>query len=69
MGHNEGKALSVTVSYLRPDDLSEVTTEWHAAGVGNLAATGPRQPSRWYRGEKHYSGKYWSSAVGGHVIY
>lgn len=24
---------------------------------------------RWYRGQKHYSGTYWSSSVGGHVIY
>ncbi|MDP4962424.1 MAG: TnsA-like heteromeric transposase endonuclease subunit [Mycobacterium sp.] len=69
MGHSEGKASSVTVSYRRPDDLSEVTQEWPAAGVDELAAAAPWRSFRWYRGQKHYSGTYWSSTVGGHVIY
>jgi len=29
----------------------------------------PWRSFRWYRGQKHYSGTYWSSTVGGHVIY
>ena len=69
MGHSEGKASSVTVSYRRPDDLSEVTQEWPAAGVDELAAAAPWRSFRWYLGQKHYSGTYWSSTVGGHVIY
>lgn len=69
MGHSEGKASSVTVSYRRPDDLSEVTQEWPTAGVDELAAAAPWRSFRWYRGQKHYSGTYWSSTVGGHIIY
>lgn len=70
MGRSEGKASSVTVSYRRPDDLSEeVTQEWPAAGVDELAAAAPWRSFRWYRGQKHYSGTYWSSTVGGHIIY
>lgn len=69
MGHSEGKASSVTVSYRRPDDLSEVTREWPAVGVDELGMAAPWRSFRWYRGQKHYSGTYWSSTVGGHVIY
>ncbi len=69
MGHSEGRASSVSVSYRRPDDLSEVTQEWHAAGADELATAAPWRSFRWYRGQKHYSGTYWSSTVGGHVIY
>lgn len=69
MGHSEGKASSVTVSYRRPDDLSEVTQVWPAAGVDELASAAPWRSFRWYRGQKHYSGTYWSSTVGGHIIY
>lgn len=69
MGHSAGKASSVTVSYRRPHDLSEITREWPPAGIGELAAAAPWRAFRWYRGQKHYSGTYWSSTVGGHVIY
>ena len=41
MGHSAGKASSVTVSYRRPDDLSEITREWPPAGIGELAAAAP----------------------------
>ena len=69
MGHNVGKASPVTVSYRRSDDLSEVTREWPSAGIDELAAAVPWRSFRWYRGQRHYSGTYWSSTVGCHVIY
>ena len=69
MGYRERQSSPVTVSYRRSDDLSEVTREWPAAGIDELAAAVPWRSFRWYRGQKHYSGTYWSSTVGGHVIY
>ena len=69
MGRSERQPSSVTVSYRRSDDLSEVTREGPAAGIDELAGAVPWRSFRWYRGQKHYSGTYWSSTVGGHVIY
>jgi hypothetical protein len=63
------KASTVSVSYRRADDLHEVTREWAAAGYDELAAADPWQIFRWCSGQKHYSGAYWSSTVGGPVIY
>ena len=57
------------MSYRRADDLSEVAREWTAAGIDELANAGPSRTFRWHRGQKHYSGTYWSSTVGSHVIY
>ena len=41
MGYRERKSSPVTVSYRRSDDLSEVTREWPAAGIDELAAAVP----------------------------
>lgn len=69
MGHSGDKASVVSVSYRRADDLSEVAREWAAAGIDELASATPWRTFRWHRGQKHYSGTYWSSTLGGHVIY
>lgn len=69
MGRSRDKASMASVSYRRADDLSEVAREWTAAGIDELANAAPWRTFRWHRGQKHYSGTYWSSTVGGHVIY
>ncbi|MGB5150312.1 MAG: TnsA-like heteromeric transposase endonuclease subunit [Mycobacterium sp.] len=69
MGHSAEKASGVSVSYRRADDLSEVAREWAAAGIDELASATPWRTLRWHRGQKHYSGTYWSSTLGSHVIY
>ncbi len=69
MGHSAEKASGVSVSYRRADDLSEVAGEWAAAGADELASATPWRTFRWHRGQKHYSGTYWSSTLGSHVIY
>jgi hypothetical protein len=69
MGQRESRASAVTISYRRPDNLSEVTRDWCRVGIAELAAAVPWRAFRWHRGQKHYSGAYWSSTVGGHVIY
>jgi hypothetical protein len=69
MGRSGDKASTASVSYRRADDRSEVAREWTAAGIDELANAAPWRTFRWHRGQKHYSGTYWSSTVGGHVIY
>ncbi len=69
MGRSGDKASAASVSYRRADDLSEVAREWTAAGIDELANAAPWRTFRWRRGQKHYSGTYWSSTVGRHVIY
>ena len=69
MGRSGDKASSVSVSYRRADDLSEVAREWTAAGIDELANAAPWRTFRWHRGQKHYSGTYWSSTIGNHIIY
>nr|WP_313776648.1 TnsA-like heteromeric transposase endonuclease subunit [Mycobacterium sp.] len=69
MGRSADKASTASVSFRCADDLSEVTRGWTAAGIDELAAGAPWRTFRWYRGQRHYSGTYWSSTVGRHVIY
>lgn len=69
MGRSGDKASTASVSYRRADDLSEVAREWTAAGIDELAGAAPWRTFRWYRGQKHYSGTYWSSTLGSHIIY
>jgi hypothetical protein len=69
MGRSGDKASTASVSYRRADDLSEVAREWIGAGIDELASAAPWRTFRWYRGQKHYSGTYWSSTVGSHLIY
>ncbi|MFE3328713.1 TnsA-like heteromeric transposase endonuclease subunit [Streptomyces sp. NPDC059176] len=35
----------------------------------SLQSAGPWRMFRWYKGQKHYSGTYWSATVQDHVIY
>jgi len=45
------------------------TVELAAADAGRLVAGMPWRVFRWRRGQAHYSGWYWSSTAGGHVVY
>ncbi|MBV9026165.1 MAG: TnsA-like heteromeric transposase endonuclease subunit [Streptomycetaceae bacterium] len=38
-------------------------------GVSELSQAAPWRTFRWYRGQRHYSGTYWSATVGDHVMY
>jgi hypothetical protein len=42
---------------------------WGEVGVEELAAAAPWRTFRWYQGQKHYSGTFWSATEHGHVIY
>lgn len=57
------------VSVRRKDTLSEFSTGWSLATADLLSDAVPWRTFRWYRGQKHYSGTYWSSTEAAHVIY
>ncbi|WP_331747700.1 TnsA-like heteromeric transposase endonuclease subunit (plasmid) [Streptomyces sp. NBC_00984] len=42
---------------------------WESVPVEMLSAAQPWRTFRWYMGQKHYSGSYWSSTQSDHVIY
>ena len=63
MGRSGDEASAAVVSYRRADDLGEVAREWTAAGIDELANAAPWRTFRWHRGQKHYSGTYWSVTI------
>jgi len=42
---------------------------WSLVDSGVLAGTVLWRTFRWYRGQRHYSGSYWSATMRDHVIY
>jgi hypothetical protein len=42
---------------------------WMDTGSTELAKTLPWRTFRWYKGQRHYSGLYWSATMRDHVIY
>ncbi|MHA7957305.1 TnsA-like heteromeric transposase endonuclease subunit [Streptomyces sp. L500] len=43
--------------------------DWGTVPIGLLQSARPWRTFRWYKGQKHYSGTYWSSTMRDHVIY
>lgn len=56
------------VSVRRADQTAE-DHPWGTVGADLLAAAVPWRTFRWYDGQRHYSGAYWSSTQRDHVIY
>jgi hypothetical protein len=65
----KGQSADATVSLRNRDTLSAVSTDWFLATADLLGDAAPWRTFRWYRGQKHYSGTYWSSTEGAHVVY
>jgi hypothetical protein len=42
---------------------------WTVADSAVLSKTVPWRTFRWHKGQRHYSGVYWSATMRGHVIY
>jgi len=62
-------ASSVSVCIrLRSGEVLE-DLEWSGVGASWFAEAVPWRTFRWYRGQKHYSGFYWSATMSDHVIY
>jgi len=64
-----GIAVEVVVRMRRHDGDEVEECAWSAASKELLAAAAPWRVFRWYRGQKHYSGTYWSATTRDHVIY
>ncbi|BBX30703.1 TnsA-like heteromeric transposase endonuclease subunit [Mycolicibacterium alvei] len=64
-----GRTADVTVSVRNKETLAEYSTDWGLVTTDLLSAAMPWRTFRWYRGQKHYSGTYWSSTERSHVIY
>jgi hypothetical protein len=64
-----GAVQSVRVSIRSSADRSEVSLPWELATTEVLASAAPWRTFRWHKGQRHYSGTYWSATEHGHVIY
>ncbi|MFI5750892.1 TnsA-like heteromeric transposase endonuclease subunit [Streptomyces sp. NPDC051644] len=42
---------------------------WETTSIELLGAAVPWRTVRWHKGQRHYSGTYWSATVDDHVIY
>jgi hypothetical protein len=60
---------SVSVSIRSSADRSEVSLPWELATTELLASAGPWRTFRWHKGQRQYSGAYWSATERSHVIY
>lgn len=69
MSPGSSAGTAVEVSFRRGEDLCERTVEWKSAAMEDLREAAPWRTFRWYRGQKHYSGWYWSSTTRDLVIY
>jgi len=62
-------AATVTVRYRTAPDTEVSPIPLADLDPTGLAAVHPWREFRWYRGQRHYSGTYWSATEGQHVIY
>lgn len=66
-----GTAVAAPVRLsVRRDDVAVVDDlEWSSVPLGLLREARPWRTFRWFKGQQHYSGTYWSATMGDHVIY
>jgi hypothetical protein len=57
-----------TVSFRTESGVAE-DKPWTSVDSSQLSNTVPWRTFRWYKGQRHYSGTYWSATMRGHVIY
>ncbi|WP_030924246.1 TnsA-like heteromeric transposase endonuclease subunit [Streptosporangium amethystogenes] len=60
---------SVLASVKRADEKTVEDLDWHSVSADFLRTVLPWRTFRWYQGQKHYSGIYWSATTRDHVIY
>jgi TnsA endonuclease N terminal len=58
-----------SVSYRSARDGHEKTLKLNDIASAALGGADPWRTFRWVKGQKHYSGTYWSATEAGHVIY
>jgi hypothetical protein len=57
-----------TVSFRIESGVAEGES-WTVVDSARLSRTVPWRTFRWYKGQRHYSGVYWSATMWGHVVY
>lgn len=62
-------ARSVQLSVRLADQGLEENLEWASVPLDVLRNAEPCRTFRWHKGQKHYSGTYWSATVCDYVIY
>lgn len=60
---------SVLLDIRRPDGSAVEDVTWASLGPDHFMETLPWRMFRWFHGQKHYSGAYWSATTRDHVIY
>jgi hypothetical protein len=59
----------VLVSVRAADGSSANDLEWARVSTERLRNAAPWRTFRWHKGQKHFSGFYWSATMSDHVIY
>ncbi|UWM52344.1 TnsA-like heteromeric transposase endonuclease subunit [Streptomyces carpaticus] len=62
-------SVTATVSIRQQRGALVEDRDWSTASVDLLQSACAWRTFRWYRGQKHYSGIYWSATMRDHVIY
>ncbi|MEV5363582.1 TnsA-like heteromeric transposase endonuclease subunit [Streptomyces cellulosae] len=62
-------SVTATVSIRQQRGVLVEDRDWSTAPVDLLQSACPWRTFRWYKGQKHYSGTYWSATMRDHVIY
>lgn len=62
------RLAAVEVAYRRTDGCEQVQP-LESVSAEILGGAAPWRSFRWYHGQKHYSGSYWSATESGHVVY
>ncbi|CAL9517860.1 hypothetical protein SUDANB145_03754 [Streptomyces sp. enrichment culture] len=57
------------MSRRRADGSVEEDRPWEGVDISRLSQASTWRTFRWYSGQRHYSGTYWSATVRDHVIY
>jgi hypothetical protein len=57
-----------TVSFRTESGVAE-DKPWTVVDSAVLSSTVPWRKFRWYKGQRHYSGVYWSATMRDHVVY
>jgi hypothetical protein len=60
---------SIAVKCRSSVDGSEQCSSWDDVSSATLQDVAPWRTFRWHRGQKHYSGTYWSATQNAHVVY
>ena len=66
---DQSAIATATVSARRPDGTVLEKCAFREVPIADLVDADSWRIFRWYMGQKHYSGTYWSSTMQAHVIY